>query len=104
MGILDVAWGASSDSRFYAVDDIVVRVLGALLILFSLGLLLRRNWAFMGSIAVLALFLPELLLTHNFAATSIVGMVVMVAMVLVFLGAPIALLTWLRRVVLPEKQ
>lgn len=96
MGFLDLLGGASPDGRFYAVDDVVVRALGLALILLSVGILLRRRWAFSGGIATLALCGLEVVVTYHWEAATTISLVVTTAMIVVFLGVPVAILTWLR--------
>ena len=63
IGILDLIGGASRSSRFYIVDNVVIRLIGGALIVFGLALFTRRDWAFIGMISVLALSIVEVVLT-----------------------------------------
>ena len=104
MGILNVEGGAAESTRLYAIDDVLVRLLGVGLILFSLGLPLRRNWAFVGSICFLALSILEFMLTYDFGASSSLDNTIVLATLVVLFGVPIALLAWLRTVFVRKEE
>ena len=96
IGILNLISGASPSSRFYAIDDVVVRLLGGVSILFSLGLFLRRKWAFVGSLCCLALEVLEVVLTWNLKVFSTSHNIGILVGVVIFYGVPVALLVRLR--------
>ena len=103
VGSLDFLGGASSDSRFYPVDRIVVRLLGVGLMIFSVLIFLRLSWAFYGLIICFALSIVESLLTFRpevqpvakrLPASTILK--VWIVFQLLIFGVPIVFLMWLR--------
>jgi len=101
MGVLDLTGGASKDSRFFPVDDVLVRLVGIGLIAGGIGLILRRGWGFVGSILVLILSMLEVLATtkHDASWASDGAMTLALSgAALLFFGLPVALLVWLKRV------
>lgn len=102
IGILNVTGGASPSSRFYVLDDVVVRLLGVGFMVFSLAVFLRRRWAFLGAIWCLSLSILEILVTYDLGAsapalTAFMLLATLVCIV-IFFGIPIALLAWLKTV------
>ena len=100
MGIMNIAWGASPSSRFYVIDDVVVRILGVGLVMTSLSLFFRQNWAFIGAISILAISILEIVVTDHIDAETLFDLLIMLSvmkegMTLFFL-LPIGLLMWLR--------
>jgi uncharacterized membrane-anchored protein len=60
IGLGNLVTGASTDSRFYVFDNILVRIIGALLVISGIGLLFRKEIARKGIIAALALGIIEI--------------------------------------------
>ena len=69
-GLLDVIYGASPKSRFYAVDKVVTPILGVCLVVLSALIFVRRSWAFYGLISCLAIQVISNLLTARLEAES----------------------------------
>jgi hypothetical protein len=60
IGLGNLIGGAVAESRFYIFDNILIRVIGAVLIASSIGIFLRREIARKGIIAALALSIIEI--------------------------------------------
>ncbi|MDF2607136.1 MAG: hypothetical protein K0S34_1331 [Bacillales bacterium] len=58
-GLGYLIWGATTDSRLYIVDDLLVRFIGLALILSSVGLFFRKEIARKGIIIALSLAIIE---------------------------------------------
>ena len=105
IGLMDIIDGPVPSSPPNVIDDLMVRGLGAGLLLFGLGLFFRRNFAFIGSVFFLALSVLHIIVTFDpeeysdlgLSATTMIG--INLAALLIFFGIPIALLTWLQRCV-----
>ena len=87
IGVLNTVGGASSDSRFYAVDDIVVRAVGVAFIVLGLGLVLKNRWPVLPLTIVYGLALIEVL-----ATTAPGQLPAMAAGALLFFGLPLLFL------------
>ncbi len=73
LGILNLLTGASKDSRFYAVDDVLVRFLGAILVLLGLALLWGQSQVVL-PLAITYLFsILEVLLTAHSRSVMAIG-------------------------------
>ncbi|MES2464487.1 MAG: hypothetical protein V4671_28330 [Armatimonadota bacterium] len=70
IGILNTVGGASTDSRFYAVDDIVVRALGVALLVLGLCLVLKKRWPLLPLIGIYGLSIIEVFVTSSPASLS----------------------------------
>ena len=93
IGVLNTIGGASADSRFYAVDDIVVRVLGVAFIVLGLSLVLKKRWPVFPLSLVYGLSLVEVLVT-----TAYPQLPAMMTGAFLFFGLPLCfLLRGLRR-------
>lgn len=102
MGALNIAYGASPESRFYAIDDVVVRLLGAGMQVCAVGALLRRPWGYAGLIWLLGLSSLETAVTFDWGAQSLVMPGSALSSTVLFFGVQIALLAWLGGHFLPE--
>ena len=98
IGVLEVMQGADPASRFFAVDTVVVRILGAALVLCALWLPLRHDKAFVAAVWLLGLTIAENLITFRFEASSLGDSLTMLATVAILLGAPLFILLELRPV------
>jgi len=98
IGVLEVMQGADPASRFFAVDTVVVRILGAALVLCALWLPLRHDKAFVAAVWLLGLTIAENLITFRFEASSLGDSLTMLATVAILLGAPLFILLELRAV------
>ncbi len=96
IGFLDLVFGASPESRFYVVDDIIVRAIGLGLVVFGGALGFRKGWAFVGLVSCLALTVVEVLATYDYAASDVLDMSVMAVLLLVLFGIPMVLLIRLK--------
>jgi hypothetical protein len=94
VGVLDLMGGASKESRFYSIDNVLVRLIGAGLLSGAIGLVLRRGWGFAVSILFVALSVAEIIATSGTGSAEL--LLNAVAALLIF-GIPIALLVWFRR-------
>lgn len=103
MGVLNIRYGASPESRFYAIDDVVVRLLGAGMLVCSVGTLLRRQWGFAGLIWLLGLSCLEIAVTFDWGAQSLELPGGALSSTVLFFGMQIALLAWLGGVFVPER-
>jgi hypothetical protein len=101
-GMVCIIGGSSPDSRFYAIDRIVVRVLGVGSVVFAVLVFLRESWAFYGLVCCLTFSLIDELIPfrQDVAASNLAARFPFAYMVFVtlILGVPIALLLWLRPV------
>src|SRR5947209_3990201 len=75
IGLLNVVGGASRDSRFYRVDDVVVRALGIAFLLLGAGLLSGQRWAAIPLAAVYLASIVEAALTFRRASLVITALV-----------------------------
>jgi hypothetical protein len=100
MGILALTGGAAPDSRFYAIDRVVVRLQGAGLVIFSVLIFLRQNWTFYGLTSCCVISIVESLVTVRPDATSTNYVQrhfsAWVAFLLLVFGIPVSILIWLR--------
>ncbi|AGK96980.1 hypothetical protein [Clostridium pasteurianum] len=62
LGLLDLISGADADSRFFYFDNWLIRFIGIVLIISSIGLFLRKEIARKGIIVALSLSLIEILI------------------------------------------
>ena len=98
IGAFEVLQGADPTSRFFAVDTIVVRILGAALVLCAFWLPMRHDKAFVAAMWLLGLTIAENLATYRFEASSLADTATVLVTVIVVLGAPLFILWDLRRV------
>jgi hypothetical protein len=63
IGVLGTIGGASEDSRFYQIDDIVCRVLGIAQLIMGAELLLHNYWALIPLIFIYAIAIVEAIVT-----------------------------------------
>ena len=98
IGVLEVMQGADPASRFFAVDTVVVRILGAALVLCALWLPLHDDRAFVTAVWLLGLTIAENLITFRFEASSLGDSLTVLATVAILLGAPLFILLELRPV------
>jgi hypothetical protein len=95
MGLLDLIAGASQESRFYAVDNVLVRLIGGGLILSSVGLVLRRGWGFVASFCFLGISIVEVVATDrsepSLGSNGVLALAFNAGAAAVFLGAPVAI-------------
>lgn len=103
MGVLNIAYGASPESRFFAIDDVVVRLLGAGVLVCAVGTLLRRQWGYAGLIWLLGLSCVEIAVTFDWGAQSLEMTGSLLSGTVLFFGVQIALLGWLGGVFVPER-
>ncbi|MPM87769.1 hypothetical protein SDC9_134869 [bioreactor metagenome] len=75
-GITGMIEGADPSSRFYYVDNIVLRIIGAALIVTSVGLLLRKEIARKSFVALMVACVLEMIITFD---TSVEEKVVIIA-------------------------
>lgn len=88
--------GAAEGSRFFAIDDALIRVLGAVLILCGPALLFRWDWGFVGAMWVLGMLVIETALTYDVAASGGSPAVVFITSAFLYV-LPIPLLSWVRQ-------
>lgn len=67
IGLLDLLGGSSHQSTFYVIDNIVVRVLGVLFLIASIGLLKRLEVARQSFIWLLVIQILEVALTLDYS-------------------------------------
>lgn len=60
VGLGDLIGGASTDSRFYNFDNLLIKIIGVILIISSIGLLFKKEIARKGIIIALSLSLIEI--------------------------------------------
>jgi hypothetical protein len=80
IGLGNLIGGAVAESRFYIFDNILIRIIGAVLIASSIGIFLRKEIARKGIIAALALSVIEIFIgiPRNFNTVEfIIGMIIM---------------------------
>lgn len=63
IGTLGAIGGASKESRFYRVDDIICRVLGIAHVILGAGLLLHKHWALISLIIIYVISIVEAIIT-----------------------------------------
>jgi len=104
-GNLNIIHGAAPDSRFYAIDRIVVWLLGVGLVIFSALIFLRQVWAIDELILCYALSIIEVLVTsrpETQALTKKIGLfkylIFWILFMVIFFGIPMVLLIWLRTI------
>ena len=98
IGAVEVMQGADPTSRFFAVDTVAVRILGAALALCALWLPLHDDRAFVTAVWLLGLTIAENLITFRFEASSLGDSLTVLATVAILLGAPLFILLELRPV------
>ena len=98
IGVLEVMQGADPTSRVFAVDTVIVRILGAALALCALWLPLRHDRAFVASMWLLGLTIVENIITYRFEAFSVAESAGVLVTVAILLGAPLFILAELRPV------
>jgi hypothetical protein len=98
IGAFELLQGADPSSRFFAVDTIVVRILGAGLVLCAFWLPMRHDRAFVASMLLLGLTIAENFVTYRFESSSPAQTATVLATVVVAFGAPLFVLSDLRRV------
>ena len=98
MGVLNIIDGASLESRFYIIDDIVIRFLGAGFVLIGLLLSLRRNWVFISSILIFVFSILEAMITYDIDKHSGFHNITFLIFTFILFGVPIIILSWLRSV------
>jgi hypothetical protein len=98
IGIEEIINGADSGSRFYYIDNIVIRVLGFCFIVLSIGLLLRKEIARRGIVIICLISLLEAIVTYNYSyplletiMTFIIFTVILAAPLLFFLNPKVKL-------------
>lgn len=62
IGLLDLIGGSAEDSRFYILDDALIRTIGVVFILSSIGLLLKKEIARKETVVALVLSLLEIII------------------------------------------
>lgn len=75
IGVADLVGGATLDSRFYTFDNLLIKTIGAALIIISIGLFLRKEIARKGFIITLSLSIIELFIgiPQNVNTFEIIG-------------------------------
>jgi peptidoglycan/LPS O-acetylase OafA/YrhL len=96
LGASMVLNGSEPSSRFYVIDDLIVRVSGGVLVATAAALPFRWRWGYSASAAVLALLVIESFVTYN-PSSSIASPDVFVVGVVITLVAPLLLVTWLKK-------
>ena len=102
MGILSVT-EVQYRWEWYLVDDVVLWLLGCGFITFSLGLILRRRWAFVGAMLCLGGSILEAVIMHYIVTSSLTFSPVMTTLILLFFGVPLVMLAWLQVVFVQRK-
>lgn len=98
LGVTEVWDGADASSRFFAIDTVVVRVLGVALVACALWLPLRHDGAFVASMWLLGVSLLENLVTYRFEAYPLAVTATELFFLAILLGVPAFILRDLRTV------
>lgn len=98
IGLIEVMNGADMTSRFFAVDTVVVRILGAGLVACAFWLPLRHDRAFTVSMWLLGLTIAENLVTYRFEAYPLASTGDVLLFLVVAFAVPIVILAQLRSV------
>jgi hypothetical protein len=104
LGLEAVIQGATPDSRFFAIDNVVVHVIGVGFVACALILPMRRRFAFAASMWLVGLSLAENLLTFRFETVSFTDALATLASIVMVLGGVLLLLVDLRSVFRDEAQ
>jgi hypothetical protein len=98
IGIEEITNGADPGSRFYYIDNIIVRVLGLCFIILSIGLLLRKEFARKGIVVVCLVSMLEALATYDYSnplldiiMTFIIFALILLAPLIFFLNPKVKL-------------
>ncbi len=90
IGVLSLIGGASHNSHFYIIDNIVVRIIGLVFVTAGIGLLLRFTWArYMLLISYIA-SMVEILFTYDYTNYVVSYFVIRIILAVIFFGVP----TW----------
>jgi len=82
LGASELIWGSDPSSKFYFYDNITVRIGGAVLLLSSIGILLKKDAARKGMLAALILHIFELVIgIPANASTGLIAAVIIALMV-----------------------
>ena len=91
IGLLDLVYGATPDSRFYIFDNLFIKTIGAALIIISISLFLKKEIARKGliitlSLSIIELFIaiPESLNTFDMILGFIIGLLIYVPGIVYF--------------------
>ena len=97
IGILEVMQGADPTSRFFAIDNVAVRMLGVAMVICALWLPLRHDKAFLASVWVLGLTIAENLVTYRFESFALADTATVLATLAIMLVLPAFILIELRK-------
>lgn len=84
MGINQILEGADASSRFYYIDNIALRIIGAALIVTSIGLLLKKEIARKSFIALIIISILEIIITFDTSVEE-KSLIIFVAVVVVMM-------------------
>ena len=104
MGLLEVLDGADPASRFFAIDSVVVRILGVALVLCALWLPVRHDRAFVVSMWLLGATIVENLATYRFETSSLFNTGDLLVSIVLMFVVPILILAELRPVFTSQDQ
>lgn len=65
IGIIEVLEGAEPSSRFYYIDNIALRIIGATLVVTSIGLILKKEIARKAAVALMIISILEMIITFD---------------------------------------
>lgn len=93
IGILDLIYGAEKSSRYYYYDNIFIRTSGALYIISSIGLWLKKDLARRTIIFLNMINILEVIITTNFSDMNrLEGIIFLSGMMLIIIGPTMPLL------------
>jgi hypothetical protein len=105
IGVSDVVGGSARQSRFHAIDDVFVRLLGVAFLLFAVALGRRKSIGFLGVGLCCVLSMIEVAVTYVPAAganaRTQLGALLLVQFFVFSL--PVIVLIWLHRIYIPPK-
>lgn len=88
IGLLGIIGGADSQSKYYFYDNILIRVVGLLFILASIGLILRKPFARKMVIILNIISILEIILTIDIAKSTTVDMFSFLIIIFLFYVIP----------------
>jgi hypothetical protein len=90
IGVLNLIGGAAHNSRFYEIDNIVVRIIGLTFVVAGIGLLLSHNWAKYILLLTYIVSIVEILITYDYTHYVASYFVIRIILIVIFFGVP----TW----------
>jgi hypothetical protein len=85
LGVSELIWGSDPSSKFYFYDNILVRIGGAVLLISSIGILLKKDAARKGMLAAFILHIIELVIGIPANASSGLIAVVIIALLVFYI-------------------